>query len=280
MVVHFRVEKGGAMKEIGEYPYSLKTVLEQNEFENIIDNNMFSAFIPGELPVPPIDEQRRTQISSQGVARHPEYIRSAQINQIFSYIGFIKRTRNNTYRQYLPLLFEQLNIFLSVLEEVIYTLDVTISEDIYRERKNGLENFLEYYQRRPKDGAEWLEEIWRRQKHYLEQLDMLTETLKVRGHVFDYSDDPMFDEIISLCRSRLNGNDPESPNDIDYGFVANTCLKASSDKEPKTIWSGDRHVLRILEAIYERSHLKNELPRVNLRATYSPRNYAHLFPRH
>jgi hypothetical protein len=267
------------MNERGEYPYSLKTVLEQNEFENIIDNNMFSAFIPGELPVPHIDEQRKTQISPNGVARHPEYIRSAQINQIFSYIGFIKRTRNHTYRQYLPLLFEQLNIFLAVLEDVIYTLDVTTSEDIYRERKNGLENFLEYYQRRPKDGPEWIEEVWKRQKHYLEQLDMLTETLKVRGHIFDYSDDPMFDEIITLCRSKLNGNDPESPNDIDYGFVANTCLKASSDKESKTIWSGDRHVLRILQAIFERSPLKHELPRIHLRATYSPHNYAHLFPR-
>ncbi|MEA3470227.1 MAG: hypothetical protein U9R24_00745 [Thermodesulfobacteriota bacterium] len=267
------------MKERREYPYSLKTVLEQNEFENIMDNNMFSAFIPVELPVPPIDEQRKTQSSVYGVARNPEYIRSAQINQIFSYIGFIKRTRNMSFRQYLPLLFEQLNIFLSVLEEVIFTLDVTISEDIYRERKNGLENFLEYYQRRPKNEVKWLEEIWRQQKHYLEQLDMLTETLKVRGHVFDYSNDPMFDEIIKLCRSKLNGNNPESPNDIDYGFVANTCLKASLDKEPKTIWSGDRHVLRILEAIYERSNLKNKFPQVNLRATYSPRNYAHLFPR-
>ncbi|TFG38238.1 MAG: hypothetical protein E4H39_00775 [Syntrophobacterales bacterium] len=260
------------------YPYSLKTVLEQNEFENIMDNNMFSAFIPDNLPIPAIDEPRNTQSSGCGVARHPEYLRYSQINQIFSYIGYIKRTGKSSFRKYLPLLFDQLNIFLSVFEKIIFTMDVMISEDIYLERKLGLENFLEFYKRRSEKGPEWLEEVWRRQKHYLEQLDMLTETLKVRGHVFDFSDDPMFDEIITLCRSKLNGNDPESPNDVDYGFVTNVCLKAYSDREPKTIWSGDRHVLRILDAIYNRSDLKIEFPRVNLRATYSPRNFAYLFP--
>jgi hypothetical protein len=262
------------------YPYSLKTVLEQNEFENIMDNNMFSAFIPEELPVPRIDEPRKSQISERGIARHPEYIRCAQINQIFSYIGFIKRTRNDSFRQYLPLLFQQLNLFLSVFEEIVFNLDVKISEDIYKERKKGLENFIEFYQRRPKDGLEWLEDIWKRQKHYLEQLDMLTETLKIRGHVFDFSGESSFQEIIKVCRNKLNGNDPESPNDTDYGFVANSCLKAFSDREPKTIWSGDRHVLRILDAIYNKSDLKGEFPKVYLRATYFPRNYAILFPRH
>ena len=72
-----------------KYPFSLKTVLEQNEYENILDSNMFSAYIPEDLPIPPINDPRKTQASPEGIPRHPQYVRSGQINQIFSALGSI-----------------------------------------------------------------------------------------------------------------------------------------------------------------------------------------------
>ncbi len=266
------------MQETEGYPYSLKSVLQQNQFENILDSNIFSAYIPRELPIPRIDDPRKTQVSQQGVARHPGYVRSAQINQIFNYIGFIKRAENRKYKEYLPMLFRELNRFLKVLEEIVFTLDVTISEEIYVEQKNGLKNFLASYNRQPHHGIEWIEKIWKQQKIYLENIDMLIETLKVSGRVFDFNEESLYKTIITFCKNIFNYNSSEDPADNDLNFVANCCLKAARDNEPKTIWSGDMYICKILRLLYNTSDLKKEFPQIYLRASYDPLNYTQLFP--
>jgi len=266
--------------EEDRYPDSLKSVLQDNNFENILDSNMFSAYIPEELPVPKIDDPRKTQAYQGGILRHPEYIKSNQINQIFTYIGFIKRTDNKGYREYLSILFSALNRFLRVLEEIVFELDVTISREIYEEQKAGLENFLQSYKAQTHNRIAWIEKIWKHQKIYLENIDMLMETLKLRGYVFDFSQDPLYKAVVGFCSNFFCDVTSECPGITDYNFVANCCAKAALDKKPKTIWSGDLHIADILEALYSnKSTLRNKFPQIYLRASYAPRHYAQLFPR-
>lgn len=266
------------MQETERYPYSLKSVLRHNKFENILDSNIFSAYIPRELPIPRIADPRKTQVSPHGVARHPGYVRSAQINQIFNYIGFIKRTDHKRYRKYLPILFQELNRFFRVLEEIVFTLNVTISEEIYLEQKRGLENFLASYHKQAHHEIKWIEKIWKHQKIYIENIDSLIETIKVHGRVFDFKGDPLYQAIISSCKDLFSDISSERPANTDYNFVANCCAKATHDNEPKTIWSGDMHILKILKTLYNKSDLKKELPQIYLCASYDPLHYAQLFP--
>ncbi len=260
------------------YPYTLKDVLIENSFENILDNNMFSSFIRDELPLPQVEDPRKNNHSGGEIPRHPEFVRAPKINQVFSYIGYIKRTRNRGLENYLPMLFYELNLFMSVLEDCIFNLDVMTSEDIYQETKRGYENFQKLYQNRSKPEAEWIEEIWKRQKNYLEKIDMLSETLKARGHVFDFSDEPLFDKIVSTCKTRLEHTSEDTPDETDYRFVANSYVKAFCDRQPKTLWSGDKHILQIMECIHDDVSLRNEFPSIRLRAGYFPQHFAHLFP--
>jgi hypothetical protein len=261
------------------YPESLKSVLEANPFENILDSNIFSAYIRSELHVPPIDDPRKTQIHDGALRRHPGYVKSSQINQVFTYIGFIKRTDNRQYREYLPTLFQELNRFLRTLETIIFELDVSVSQEIYEEQKNGLENFLTSYDGQPHDQIGWIEKICKHQKIYLENIDALLDTLQLRGRVFDFSDDPLYGKIVGFLKHRFSPEREEQPSANDFRFVANTCVKAVKDGGPKTIWSGDIHIIRILEALYgDASSLSKVLPEIYLRASYTPRHYQQLFP--
>ena len=266
------------MEKIEQYPYSLKSVLQENKFENILDSNMFSAYIPRELPIPRIDDPRKAEASVKNTLRHPGYIRSAKINQIFSYLGFIKRTENRRYREYLPVLFQELKKFFSVFEDIIFTLDVTISEEIFLEQKSGFQNFIDSYSAQTHNEIEWIEKIWKHQKIYLENIDMLLETLKLRGQVFDFKEDLLYEEILAFCENYFHDNSSRGPGNTDYHFVANCCTKAARDNKPKTIWSGDRHITKILTTLYKKSHLRKELPGIYLRASYDPRHYSQLFP--
>jgi len=261
------------------YPDSLKSVLEANPHENILDSNIFSAYIRSDLPVPKIEDPRKTQVPQDGGRRHPGYLRSNHINQVFTYIGFIKRTDNREYRPYLPTLFRELNRFLRALEEIVFELDVSVSKEIYDEQKEGLEKFLKSYEAQPHNRIEWIEKIWKHQKIYLENIDMLLDTLKVRGRVFDFEGDPLHGRIVDFLQRVCRSSAGEWPSVTDYAFVANCCIKAIRDRAPKTIWSGDIHIARILEALYdEASNLSPLLPELNLRASYTPRHYAQLFP--
>jgi len=262
------------------YPDSLKSVLEANPYENILDSNIFSAYIRPDLPVPQIDDPRKTQAHHGGIRRHPGYLRSSQINQVFTYIGFIKRTDNKAYRPYLPILFRELNRFLRVLEAIIFEMDVTVSKEIYDEQKDGLENFLASYEVQPHNEIEWIEKIWKQQKIYLENIDMLLDTLKLRGRTFDFSEEPLHDQLVTFLKRFFSGSPVERPSITDYAFVANCCAKAIKDQAPKTIWSGDIHIIRILEALYsDESGFSKMLPPIYLRASYTPRHYEQLFPR-
>ena len=261
------------------YPHSLKSALEANPFENILDSNIFSAYIRPELPVPKIEDPRKVQLHQGDITRHPGYLKSNQINQIFTYIGFIKRTDNSAYRTYLPLLFRELNQFLRVLEQIIFEMDVSVSKEIYDEQKNGYASFLESYEAQPRNKIKWIEKIWKHQKIYLENVDMLLDTLMLRGRVFDFSEDPLYGRIIDFLDQRFSPPAPDPPGITDYAFVANCCVKAIRDETPKTIWSGDIHIIRIMEALYsDESDLSERLPRIYLRASYTPRHYAQLFP--
>jgi hypothetical protein len=267
------------VEQATDYPYSLKATLEQNRYENILDSNMFSAFIPDHLPVPKIDDPRKTTVSGSGLPRHAGYVRSAQINQVFTYIGFIKRTDNRAYREYLPLLFDALKEFLKVFEEIVYSLDVAIPHEIYLEQKDGFENFLVSYDGQTRNRIAWIEDIWRQQKHYLENMDMLVETLNQRGQIFDCNQTPLYRMIVAFCRDALSNGHADRPSDTDVSFVANCCAKAAQDDAPKTIWSSDSHIVKILESLYnEQSGLRKDLPEVLLRAGYGPRCYTQLFP--
>ena len=261
------------------YPESLKIALEENTFQNILDSNIFSAYIADELAVPRIDDPRKTQISPDGIPRHPGYVRSAQINQIFTYLGFIKRTDNRAYREYIPLLFQELNRFLRIFEEIVYSLDVTIPQEIYVEQKEGFKNFVASYGGQMRNRISWIEDIWKHQKIYLENMDMLLETLKLQGLVFDWKEDLLYEKIVTFCKDAMSHSDSDRPGDMDFKFVANCCTMAARDNVPKTIWSGDSHIVKILRTLYsDQSGLKKELPRIFLRASYGPRGYAQLFP--
>jgi hypothetical protein len=271
--------KAALVEDKERYPDSLKVVLEENAFQNILDSNIFSAYIADEISVPRIDDPRKTQISREGVPRHPGYVRSAQINQVFTYIGFIKRADNKAYREYVPLLFKELKRFLRIFEEIVYTLDVTIPQEIYVEQKDGFENFVASYDAQTRNRIAWIENIWKHQKIYLENMDMLLETLKLRGLVFDCKEDPLYEKIVTSCKDSMSNSNLDHPGDMDFNFVANCCSMAARDNVPKTIWSGDFHIVKILRTLYsEKSGLKKDLPEIFLRASYGPRGYAQLFP--
>ncbi len=266
------------MQETEKYPYSLRAVLQQNNFENIVDSNIFSACIPRDLPVPKIEDPRKFQASLQRVPRHPGYLRSVHIDQIFNYIGFIKRVENKGYRSYLPLLFRELKLFLGVLEEIVFATEIAISEDIYAEQKNGLRNFFANYQGRPKHKVAWIEKIWKHQKMYLENIDMLLETLKLSGQVFDFKEDPLHEKIVAFCNKYFQGQASVNPGDTDIGFVANCLSKAARDQQPKTIWSGDMGICNLLKVLYDESDIITELPQIYQRSGYAPLNFSQLFP--
>jgi len=264
--------------DIDRYPYSLKLVLGQNRFENIVDSNIFSAYLSLDLPVPQIDDPRKTQSYRHQTQRHPGYVRSVQINQIFNYLGFIKRLKNRQYRPYLPILYQELKKFLMVIEDIVYSGYISISEDIYDEQKKGIENFFSSYRGRSGSQVKWIEKIWKHQKNYIENIDMLIETLKTSGQVFNYRGDPLHDAILRFFKDRFDRINSDPPSNTDIHFVASCISKAARDNEPKTIWSGDKDITKILEALYVSAELKAKLPRLNQRGNYNPFNYAQLFP--
>ncbi|MFC1811876.1 hypothetical protein ACFL03_04235 [Thermodesulfobacteriota bacterium] len=260
------------------YPYSLKSVLENNTFENIVDSNIFAASLPPDLPVPQIDDPRKTQSSHHQTQRYPGYIRSGQIDQLFNYIGFIKRVKNREYREYLPILYNELKEFLKVLEEIVYSQIIAISEDIYNEQKRGLENFFASYHGRSDHRIKWIEKIWKHQKNYIENVDMLIETLKLSGQVFDYKEDPLYAKIVSFCEDYFRRTTSAPPSTRDVHFVANCFTRAARDNEPKTIWSGDKDITEILKVLYGEIHADMEFPEINQRGNYIPYQYAQMFP--
>ena len=266
------------MQDIENYPYILKHLFEDNEYENIVDSNILSAYIPLNFPVPQVEDPRKSQAPVNGAPRHPSYVRSDRINQIFNYIGFIKRIHNKEYEPYLPLLFSELKRFIRVLEDVVYEPAISISEDIYDELYAGLQNFFDAYHRRSCDKNSWIERIWRQQKFYLEHVDMLVKTLKINGQVFDLKSTPLHSEIVSFCKDHLQDQSNNPPEETDILFVANVCTKAAWDNEPKTIWSGDRHIYELLKIIYKHSNLASKFPQIYLRASYLPFRFIQLFP--
>jgi hypothetical protein len=266
------------MQKIENYPYILKYLFEGNEYENIVDSNILSAYIPLNFPVPQVADPRKYHAPVNGMPRHPSYVRSDRINQIFNYIGFIKRIHDKGFEQYLPMLFAELKRFIQVLEDVVFEPSISISEDIYDELYAGLQHFFDAYQDRTCDKDSWIERIWRQQKFYLEQVDMLVKTLKINGQVFDMKSNPLHKEIVAFCKECLQNQFPNPPEETDILFVANVCSKAAWDNEPKTIWSGDRHIYQLLKIIYERSGLASKFPQIYLRASYLPFMFVQLFP--
>jgi len=264
--------------DIEPYPFSLKSVLKKNRFENILDSNIFAACIPHDLPIPRIDDPRKTPSAKQRIPRHPGYIQSGHIDQIFNYIGFIKRLKNREYRSYLPILYRELKQFLKVLEEIVYSQDIAISEDIYDEQKKGLNNFFSSYHRRSDNNIKWIEKIWKSQKNYIENIDMLIETLKLSGQVFSYREDPLYETIVTFCEDYFRRTTSDPPSSTDVHFVANCISKAARDNKPKTIWSGDKDITHILKALNDNADLKIEFPQINQRGNYIPYNYSQLFP--
>ncbi len=266
------------MAEIENYPYILKNVFEANQFENIIDSNFLNAYIPRDFPVPKIDDPRKNPWSQSGTPRHPSYVKSSEINQIFNYIGYIKRSNQKSLAKYLPLLFKELRRFVRVIEKVVYAPDICISEDIYSEIEKGLYNFFDVYHTRTNDRNSWIEDIWRHQKFFLEQIDMLLKTLRLNGQVFDLKSDALHQSLTDFCKSYFHDVRLDPPGETDIHFVSNCCSKAAADNKPKTIWSGDRHITRILTALYEHSSLTSEFPQIYLRANYLPLHFNQLFP--
>lgn len=266
------------MQELETYPDILKNVFEENQYENIVDSNFLNAYIPHNFPIPRLDDPRKSEASSEGVKRHPSYVKSAEINQIFNYIGFIKRVHNREYAKYLPLLFQELKRFVRVIEEIIYTPSISISEDIYVELDTGLQNFFDAYHSRSCDKDSWVEEIWKHQKLFLEQIDMFLKTLKINGQVFDLKSDPLHEDIVAFCKNYFHDIRKDPPGETDINFVANCCSKAAMDNKPKTIWSGDKHITRIIKALYRHSTLTNQFPQIYLRANYLPFYFSQIFP--
>jgi hypothetical protein len=266
------------MAEIAGYPYILKNVFKTNQYENIVDSNFLNAYIPRDFPVPRIDDPRKTQWSGSGTARHPSYVKSSEINQIFNYIGYIKRSNQQSLSRYLPILFHELRRFVRVIEEVVYAPDISISEDIYLELETGLQRFFDAYQARTCDRDSWKEDIWKHQKFFLEQIDMLLKTLKINGQVFGMKSDALYQSVVDFCKNYFCDVRMDPPSETDFYFVANCCAKAAKDHKPKTIWSGDRHITRILKALYNHSSLTREFPQIFLRANYLPLHFNQLFP--
>ncbi len=269
------------MNGADRYPYSLKLALQSSRYENILDTNMFSAYIPRDMEIVRFEDPRKSRMVNVGVYRQPGHVHSAQINQIFSYIGFIKRVQNRDYRKYLPMLYRELGEFLKVMEDVSYNLDVKLSMEVYEEQKRGFESFFKTYHSRRAHDVEWIGKIWKHQMLYLEQVDMLIETLKMRGKVFDYSDEPLYAQIVSVCREFgvSGGAESETIIDMDCRFVANCCTKAALDQHPKVIWSGDTHILMILRNIYTIPEICRAFPQIYLHSSYDPLSFAELFPK-
>jgi hypothetical protein len=169
-------------------------------FENILDSNMFTAYIPRDTDIPRFSDPRQSPLN-MGTYRHPGHVRSRYINQVFSCIGYIKRIQNLDHKKYLPRLYEELGRFLVVLEDITYSLDIRTSRDIYEAQKRGFEGFSAgYHHQAANNHDQWFDTIRKHQFLYLEKIDMLIETLKARGHVFDCSDEPLYTRILSACR--------------------------------------------------------------------------------
>jgi len=266
------------MQDKERYPYLLKSVLEQNQYENIVDSNILSACLPSDLPVPYLDESRKAESTAGGITRHPGYVRSAQINQVFNYIGFIKRVKDKEYREYLPILFNELNRFQNVFEEIVFTANITISEDIYLEQKKGLQNFFTFYSGRGSRQVRWIEKVWKQQKNYLEKIDTLIDTLMVSGQVFEFKKDPLYEKIVTFCANYFQGDTRGAPGETDIRFVANCYSKIARDGESKTIWSGDAHITRILKILTDKFFAVKQMPQIYQRANYLPRHFKQLFP--
>jgi hypothetical protein len=269
------------MNETDRYPYSLKLALQKSVYENILDSNMFSAYIPRDMDILRFEDPRKTKMLNIGRYRQPGYIRSTHINQIFSYMGFVKRVQNRDYQKYLPVLYQELGYFLKVIEDVAYNLDIKLSLEIYEEQKRGFESFFKTYHGRHNQDVAWIDKIWKHQMIYLEQIDMLIETLKMRGKVFDYSEEPLYAQILSVCRKfAINGKtELETFIDMDCRFVANCCTKAAMDQDSKVIWSGDTHILLLLRNIYTIPEIFKAFPQIYLHSSYDPLSFAELFPK-
>lgn len=266
------------MQELEKYPDILKNVLNANQHENIVDSNFLNAYIPQDFPIPRIDDPRKSERPNRRERRHPAFVNSSEINQIFNYIGFIKRMNNRSYAKYLPLLFQELRRFVRVVEEIIYAPAISISEDIYVELDTGLQNFFDAYHSRSCDKDSWVEEIWKNQKQFLEQIDMFLKTLKLNGQVFDLKSDPLHEAVVEFCKNYFHDIKKDPPGETDMNFVANCCSKAAIDNRPKTIWSGDKHITRILKALYRYSNLTRAFPQIYLRANYQPLYFKQIFP--
>ena len=268
------------MDRTDKYPYSLKSVLQESPHENILDSNMFTAYIPRGMDIPRLAEPRSAGTPNTGKYRYPGQIRSAHINQVFSCIGYIKRTRNPDHLKYLPALYEELGRFLLVMQDIAYNLDVRLTLDIYEAQKRGFESFFStYHDLRDRD-AEWVCMVRKHQMIYLEQIDMLIETLKARGKVFEHRREPLYAQVLSACRELTDrtGNGPDTAAETGCSLVANSCARAALDGEPKVIWSGDMQVLKLLRHIYTIPGLKGAFPQIYMRASYDPMDFAELFP--
>lgn len=267
------------MHQAASYPFILKDLLKHNQYENIVDSNILTPYIPEDAPIPEIKDPRRTQsLYSNGRLRYPGYVKSTQINQIFNYIGFIRRMNKREYSVYLPMLFNELKRFIRVVEEIVYTPCISISAEIHAELNQGLQNFFCAYYNRSRDNEDWIEEIWRYQKIYLDHIDMFLKTLEFTGRVFDYKETSLHGEIVSFFETHFYDAHRDPPSGTDINFVSNCCTKAAMDNEPKTIWSGDRHITRLLKALYSRSDLYRQFPQIYLRASYLPLRFNQLFP--
>lgn len=266
------------MAETVSYPYILKELFEQNQYENIVDSNILTPYIPENAPIPQIEDPRKTQNPADGSPRYPAYVKSAQINQIFNYIGFIKRMNKREYAVYLPVLFNELKRFIRVVEEIVYTPSISISAEIYTELNDGLQNFFNAYYNRSRHNENWIEEIWRYQKIYLDHIDMFLKTLEFTGRVFDFKSVSLHGDIVAFFKAHFTDKKRDPPCETDFNFVANCCTKAARDNESKTVWSGDRHITRLLKALYSRSDIPRQFPQIYLRASYLPLRFNQLFP--
>ena len=170
------------MQGYKSYPDVLINLFEANKYENIVDSNFLNAYIPSDFPIPRIEDLRQQEGPNGGKRWHPGYIKSTEINQIFNYIGFIKRIHSREYAQYLPMLFRELKRFIRVIEEVIYAPFISISEDIYVELDRGLQNFFDAYHSRTCDRDSWVEEIWKKQKLFLEHIGVVCIPLQNSSH--------------------------------------------------------------------------------------------------
>lgn len=268
------------MNRTERYPHSLKSALQESRFENILDANMFTAYIPRDLSIPRFIDPRKTLLDV-GTYRQPGHVRSRYINQVFSCIGYIKRMQNMDHLKYLPILYEELGRFFLVMEDITYSLDIRTPLEIYDAQKRGLGCFLSSYQAPRDRDTEWIDKIRKHQLLYLEKIDTLIETLKTRGSVFDCSKEPLYAKVLSICHRFANSDATGSNTTVDTGcrFLANCCAKAARDGQSKVIWSGDTHILKLLQHIYTIPEIRGAFPQIYMRSSYDPMNFAPLFPR-